>query len=91
MRKHRASDKLGMPVGLAEAAPLFERQPSDLQSHITLLTIPEAAELLTISVSSTRRLQQERRIPFFKVGGSVRFAKHDLVSYLAKQRVSSLG
>jgi len=46
---------------------------------------------LTISVSGVRRLQQARRIPFFKVGGSLRFAKDDLASYLARQRVGPFG
>lgn len=87
----RTNAIITQPVGPAEDAPLFEKQPSDFQSHITLLTIPEAAEFLTISVSSMRRLQQERRIPFFRVGGSVRFSKRDLASYLEQQRVSSLG
>lgn len=89
--RNRANGKLRRPIGSAEAAPPFDKQPSDSQPDITLLTIPEAAELLTISVSSMRRLQQGRRIPFFKVGGGIRFAKEDLVSYLAQQRVGALG
>jgi len=88
---NRANAKLGGPVGSAEVAPPFDKQPNDLQSDIALLSIPEAAELLTISVSSVRRLQQERRIPFFRVGGSIRFAKVDLMSYLARRRVGALG
>jgi excisionase family DNA binding protein len=56
-----------------------------------LLTIAEVAEFLKISESTVRRLQQRRLIPFFKVGGSVRFTKSDLVSYLEKQRVETVG
>ena len=52
-----------------------------------LLTIAEVAEILRVSVSSVRRLQQQRVIPFYKVGGSVRLNKRDVISYLAKQRV----
>jgi excisionase family DNA binding protein len=55
-----------------------------------LLTIAEVAELLRISVSSVRRLQQQRRIPFVKVGGSVRFTKSDIVSYLESRRVRAI-
>ncbi len=58
---------------------------------IELLTIPEVAEVLRISVAGVRRLQQGRHIPFHKVGGSVRFAKEDLVSYLAKHRIEATG
>jgi excisionase family DNA binding protein len=55
-----------------------------------LLTIAEVAELLKISISSVRRLQQQRLLPFFKVGGSVRLNKHDVTAYLAKQRVEPI-
>ena len=49
------------------------------------------AELLKISVSGVRKLQQKRLIPFIKVGGCVRFVKSDIMSYLRKQRVESIG
>jgi len=55
-----------------------------------LLTIAEAAELLRISISSARRLQQRRLIPFFKIGGSVRVSKEDVMSYLAKHRIEPI-
>ena len=55
-----------------------------------LLTIAEVAKYLKISVVSVRRLQQGRHIPFHKVGGSVRFVKSDLVSYLETNRVESI-
>jgi excisionase family DNA binding protein len=57
---------------------------------IQLLTIAEVAELLKVSVSGVRRLQQARRLPFIKVGGSVRFLKSDIASYLEKRRVDSI-
>ena len=58
---------------------------------IELLTISEAAEALRISTSGVRRLQAARHLAFVKVGGSVRFIKNDIVSYLKKRRVESLG
>jgi excisionase family DNA binding protein len=88
---NRANDRLVTPVGSAEAAPFFDKQPTEPQSHIELLSVPGAAAFLTISVSSMRRLQEGRHIPFFKVGGSIRFAKVDLVSYLARQRIGPVG
>jgi excisionase family DNA binding protein len=57
---------------------------------IELLTIQEVAKLLKVSVSLVRRLQQGRHLPFFKVGGSVRFEKGDIINYLKKQRVDSI-
>ena len=55
-----------------------------------LLTLAEVAGILKISVPSVRRLQQSRLITFHKVGGSIRFAKEDLESYLAKSRVEAI-
>jgi excisionase family DNA binding protein len=57
---------------------------------IELLTVADVAELLKISVSGVRRLQQARHLPFVKIGGSVRFSKNDILSYLEKQRVDSV-
>jgi len=57
---------------------------------LELLTIPEVARLLKISVPSVRRLQQQRRIPLFKVGGRIRFERSDIVGYLQKRRVHSI-
>lgn len=62
----------------------------DSSSTIELLTLPEVARLLRISIPSVRRLQQARHIPFIKVGGCVRFAKGDLVTYLQKRRVKTI-
>ena len=56
-----------------------------------LLTISDVAKLLKVSVSTVRRLQQNRKIPFIKVGGSVRFVGSDVAAYLERQRVSSIG
>ena len=58
---------------------------------LELLTIPEVATLLKLSVPGVRRLQQRRLIPFFKVGGRIRFARNDIVAYLHKRRVLSIG
>lgn len=63
----------------------------DSTPTLELLTLAEVADLFKISVSSVRRLQQQRRIPFTKIGGSIRFAKSDLVSYVERGRVESIG
>jgi len=63
---------------------------ADFDPTIELLTIAEVARLLKISIPTVRRLQQRRLIPFFKVGGSVRFTRSDIVSYLEKKRVETI-
>jgi excisionase family DNA binding protein len=56
-----------------------------------LLTIPEVANLLKLSTSTVRRLQQRRKIPFVKVGRSIRFVASDLTAYLETRRIGSIG
>ncbi len=63
---------------------------ADSGSMPELLTIADAAELLEVSKSTLRRLQSDRKIPFYKVRGSIRFAKSDIVSYVAKNRVEPI-
>lgn len=55
-----------------------------------LLTIPEVAELLKISIRSVRRLQERRLLAFTKVGGLVRVARSDVAAYLARRRVVAI-
>ncbi|MFA6348647.1 MAG: helix-turn-helix domain-containing protein [Candidatus Paceibacterota bacterium] len=66
-------------------------KPTGFDPVPELLTVVEAAKFLKISVSSVRRLQEQRRIPFYKVGGSVRFARRGLLLFLQKHRVESIG
>ena len=75
-------------MDLPELGRFLDKQ---LTGSTSLLTVAEAAKLLGVSVSGMRRLQQERRIPFFKVGRCVRFAKSDLAAYLAKRRIEPVG
>lgn len=70
----------------SEPVLLFDNNASGIE----LLTIPETAKLLKISTTGVRRLQQSRSIPFIKVGGSIRFSRHDLLSYLVKMRVEPI-
>ena len=59
--------------------------------ELDLLTIPEVADLLKISIPTVRRLQDQQRIPFTKIGGSVRFIRDDVVAYVQQGRVESIG
>ena len=63
----------------------------DAVSSAGLLTISDVAELLKLSVSTIRRLQRQRKIPFVKVGRSVRFDRSDLTAYLEGRRVGAIG
>ncbi len=91
MRTARVGGTLKWPVGHSDFAPLFDNQSNGSAPTMELLTLRETAGFLRISASGVRRLQQGRHLPFFKVGGSIRFAKSDLLSYLARQRVGPIG
>lgn len=68
---------------------IFENSLSS-STDVELLTVDEAASFLTISKSGIRRLQERRQLPFIKVGTRVRFAKQDLIAYLASHRIEPL-
>jgi excisionase family DNA binding protein len=61
-----------------------------MSADFEMLTIAEVAEMLKISIPSVRRLQQQRQIPFYKVGGSVRFFKSDIAIYLQGRRIDAV-
>ncbi len=53
-----------------------------------LLTIEEAALRIKMSVRYVRRLVAERRIPFYRLGRSVRFDPTDLAEFVTAGRLS---
>jgi len=55
-----------------------------------LFSIKEVAADFKISIRTVQRLQQQRQIPFIKVGGKVRFHRSDLVAYLERCRVEPI-
>jgi excisionase family DNA binding protein len=55
-----------------------------------VLTNAQAARLLGVSISTMRRLQRGRRVPFFKVGRCVRYSRLDLETYLSKHRIEAV-
>jgi excisionase family DNA binding protein len=85
MKSLKKLGKMEVLVGDTDDVLLFDKNQDDTPS--LLLTISEVARLLKISPSGVRRLQQQRHIPFLKVGGSVRFLTEDILAYLREQRV----
>ncbi|HWG75149.1 MAG TPA: helix-turn-helix domain-containing protein [Acidimicrobiales bacterium] len=51
-----------------------------------LLTIDQVADQLGITIRHVRRLVAERRVPFLKVGGLVRFDPTDIAAWLDDAR-----
>lgn len=55
-----------------------------------LLTLPQVAEILSISNAGMYRLVGQRKITFYKVGRSLRFSEQDIEAYLSKNRIESI-
>lgn len=60
----------------------FKQQPI-----CSLLSPVELARILNISKATVYRLIEKRSLPFFKVGGSIRFDTKDINAYLGKNRI----
>lgn len=76
--------------GTPTRALFIDMMPIDSSQVVELLTVAEVAGLLKVSVPTVRRLQQQRRLPFIKVGRGVRFAKSDVAAYVERRRVESI-
>ena len=68
----------------------IEPQQVTFDSAVELLDIKGGAAFLKVSVGTMRRLQQQREVSLIKVGGAVRFAKSDLISYITRKRVAAV-
>lgn len=90
---NKSHDRLRPPTGGLAAGPglSFDNEPFAFNHAAELLTTPEVATLLKISVSVVRRLKDQRRIPFIKVGGAVRFTRADVTSFLEHARRERIG
>lgn len=61
----------------------FARQNSSFFSPEDL------AAYLGVSKTTIYRLVEKRSLPFYKIGGSLRFKESDVFDYIEKQRVKS--
>ena len=55
-----------------------------------LLTPDQLADFLNISKTTIYRLIDSRKIPFYKIGGSIRFDKKDITSYLQENKINPI-
>ncbi len=57
---------------------------------IALLDVSQVALRLCVTTRFVRRLVDERRIPFCKIGKFVRFDPDDIEAWIAERRVDSV-
>lgn len=79
------NQEAGHPVPSAKAAAI--RRHSHPAVLPTLIDVETLAQSLGVSVRHVRRLVDERRIPFVKVGRFVRFDVDQVASWVDKNRV----
>ena len=60
---------------------------TDSNTLPNMLTPDELARYFRISKTGVYRLVEKRQIPFYRVGGSLRFAKSDVKAYLGGNRI----
>ena len=65
--------------------------PTNSNPTTELLTPREVGQILKISQAGVYRLINKRVIRFYKVMGSIRFEKGDIVSFLENNRVEVVG
>lgn len=63
---------------------------SKMSSKEAILTIKEVAEYLKVAEKTVYRLAGAKQIPAFKVGGSWRFSRADIDSWIKQQSMEGL-
>ena len=61
-----------------------------MTTHSTLksfLTVEEVAELLNVAEKTVRKYVWERSIPYYKIGGHVRFNEQKLLDWIAEKEM----
>jgi len=55
-----------------------------------LLTIDGVAEMFNVSKTTVYRMVQSRILPFYRIGGNLRFDEREMLGYLERQRVAPI-
>ena len=56
-----------------------------------LMSVGDLAKKLNVSVPTVYRFMTQRKIPFYKVGGRIRFTNADLELFLQRNRIEVIG
>ena len=103
VRRLPTSQIVNLTIELVRPAGISFPYPADalLQSNMAteqgrdgpqleLMTLPEVAILLRTSKTSIYRLVESRRLPFFRLGGSLRFERKDVKAFLLARHVPAI-
>lgn len=79
------------PSAITHAPVQRPRPQGEVTTTDTLLTVEQAAERLGTGVRFIRRLIQERRIRYVKLGKPVRIPESAIAAYIEERAVPTLG
>ncbi len=54
-----------------------------MEKNIKILNVKEVAEFLKVEISTVYAWAEQRKIPSYKMNGSLRFAEEDIKAWLA--------
>jgi excisionase family DNA binding protein len=63
---------------------------NDVSNTNNLITPDELASILRMSKPSVYRLIEKRKIPFYKISGSLRFKISDIEKYIDNARIDAV-
>lgn len=63
---------------------------NDASTTNNLITPEELASILRMSKPSVYRLIEQRKIPFYKISGSLRFKLSDIEKYINSSRIDAV-
>ena len=58
---------------------------------IKMLDKKDLMRLFKVSKSTIERIVRSRQIPFYKIGGTIRFNQDEIVSFMQRNRVETIG
>jgi excisionase family DNA binding protein len=63
---------------------------TDSNNKITLLTPDDLAELLKVSKATVYKMVEKRAIPFYKIGGGLRFSLSEIREFVCSNKIESV-
>jgi excisionase family DNA binding protein len=59
-------------------------------NNLKLLSIKDLGKVFNISKATAYRIVEGRKIPFYKIGGVLRFSEKDILGYLEENRIDQI-
>lgn len=78
-------------MAIANKANLINKKQSfKIKNMNKMLSGNQVAEMFNVSKATIYRLVETRKIPFYKIGGVLRFGEDDITKYLEQSRINTI-